>query len=322
MSGRQGDPDLAVLIDAVASACWRISKLVRTASLDGNLGSTSSVNVQGEVQKPLDILSHKAFDDSLRRCQRVAGFLSEEQEEVTWFKSPAPGDFIVSCDPLDGSSNLDVNLSVGTIFAIAKVPETGDGNVLRSGREMICAGYAIYGPSTILVLALGGQVDGFTLDETEDTFVLTHPNMRIPEETSEFAINAARRRHWDDTVQRYVDACVAGPEGPRGRAFNMRWTASMVADVHRILTRGGIFLYPVDAANAASGGKLRLMYEAIPMAVIAETAGGAATDGRLPILDIVPDDPHQRVAVVLGSRAEVSRLAAAYKPKGELCACP
>lgn len=321
IANRDIDPALRDLIDAIASACWSISRAVRTAALSGNLGKAGTVNVQGEEQKPLDILAHETFSESLRTSRSVSAFLSEEQEHITWFKAPAEGDFIVSCDPLDGSSNLDVNLSVGTIFTVARVIQDDDRNVLRKGREMICAGYAIYGPSTILVLALGGRVDGFSLDEAEDNFVLTHPELRIPVDTSEFAINASRRQHWDDRTRNYIDECVAGKDGPRGKSFNMRWTASMVAEVHRILNRGGVFLYPADAENAEQGGKLRLMYEAIPMAIIVETAGGCATDGRTAILDLVPEHPHQRVPVVLGSSSEVMRLAAAYDHEREFCQC-
>ncbi|MDA7424097.1 class 1 fructose-bisphosphatase [Thalassococcus lentus] len=313
IADEQDDPHLGALVDAVASACWSISRIVRKAALDGNLGTTNCHNVQGEDQKPLDILANDEFFRALGQCPQVAAVLSEEVGEVIWMKAPKRGDFTLSCDPLDGSSNLDANLSVGTIFAVGQVANDGDRTVLKTGRSLRCAGYAVYGPSTMFVLALNGQVNGFTLDEDADDFVLTHPNLKIPPETSEFAINASRQAHWDDAVTDYVEGCIAGEQGPRAKTFNMRWTASMVADVHRILTRGGVFLYPADAQNRSQGGKLRLMYEAIPMAMIAEAAGGAATDGIAPILDIEPQGPHQRIAVVLGSSSEVSLIADGYR---------
>ena len=309
---RVQDHDLVGLLDAIASACWSIAREVRTSAIDGNLGATDSVNVQGEDQKPLDILANDLFMQAIRPCASVAAALSEEVEEITWFKQPKQGDFLVSFDPLDGSSNLDVNLSVGTIFSISRVKADGDRNVLHSGHDVICAGYAIYGPSTMLVLTFGQGVDGFTLDLDADTFVLTHPNMRIATESAEFAVNMSRMRHWHPPIIQYIEDCMAGPDGPRAKAFNMRWTASMVADVHRILTRGGVFLYPADTDNESQGGKLRLMYEAIPMAVIAQAAGGSATDGATPILDLVPSGPHQRISVILGSADEVAHVAAAY----------
>lgn len=312
LGSQVSDQNLRHLVDVIASACWSIARAVRTSAMDGNLGVTDRVNVQGEDQKPLDILANDLFMQALQPCLQVAAALSEEVDDVTWLKEPEKDDFIVSFDPLDGSSNLDVNLSVGTIFAIGKIKADGDRDILHSGRHVICAGYAIYGPSTMLVLTFGDRVDGYTLDLERDEFVLTHPNMQIPREASEFAVNMSRQRHWRTPVARYVADCIAGPNGPRGKAFNMRWTASMVADVHRILTRGGIFLYPSDTENQAQGGKLRLMYEAIPMALITQAAGGRATDGQTPILDLMPTDPHQRVPVILGSADEVAQVAAAF----------
>ena len=312
LAQRVSDPDLVQLLDAIASACWSIARAVRTSALDDNQGSTDTVNVQGEAQKPLDILANDLFMQALDPCSRVAAALSEEVEEVTWLKSPQKGDFIVSFDPLDGSSNIDVDLSVGTIFSISTIVADNDQEVLQKGRNLLVAGYAIYGPSTVFVLTLGDFVDGFTLDLEADEFLLTYPDMRIPFEASEFAINVSRQRHWPQPVSQYVADCISGPDGPRGKAFNMRWTASLVADFHRILTRGGVFLYPVDEENEAEGGKLRLMYEAIPMAFITEAAGGAATDGIDSILDLQPTASHQRVGVVLGSSDEVQRIAAAH----------
>jgi len=218
-------------------------------------------------------------------------------------------------DPLDGSSNIDVNVSVGTIFSILRKDfvssTTGDVTeeaFLQKGTEQVAAGYAIYGPQTMLVLTLGDGVKGFTLDRELGSFVLTHEDIAIPESTAEFAINMSNQRHWDAPVKRYVDEMLAGKEGPLGKNYNMRWIASMVADVHRILTRGGIFMYPRDAREPDKPGKLRLMYEANPMAMLVEQAGGAATNGHQRILDVQPDGLHQRVAVFLGSKEEVLRV--------------
>lgn len=240
------------------------------------------MNALGEIQKPLDILAGDLFMQACRPCAQLTATLSEEVDEVTWLKEPEKGDFLSAFDPLYGSSNLDVNLSVGSIFGITRVKSDGVYDILPQGRDVICAGYAIYGSSTMFVLTLGTRVDGFTLNPDADSFVLTHPNMQIPPEALEFAINMSRQGFWDAAVRSYIADCVAGVDGPRRKAFNMRWTASMVADVHHILTRGGVFLYPTDTENMISGGKLRLMYEAIPMARIVEAAGGTALDGMHP----------------------------------------
>ena len=305
--------NLIFLLEDIASACRVIATLVREGAFAGNLGSAGAVNVQGETQKTLDILANDAFERICSNSPRLAALVSEEVEEVTWLKEPEAGDYLLYFDPLDGSSNLDVNLSVGSIFAVMQVEKDGVRNVLHAGRRQLCAGYALYGPSTMLVLTDGAEVSGFTCQHGTGDFLLTHPKMQVPEETSEFAINTSRYRHWDAPIRRYVDECVAGEEGPRGRSFNMRWTASMVAEIHRILTRGGVFLYPADRENRKAGGKLRLMYEANPMAMIIEQAGGAATTGLAPILDIAPTGPHQRVPVILGSKAEVARLIAYHE---------
>jgi fructose-1,6-bisphosphatase I len=235
---------------------------------------------------------------------------SEDMDTVYDIPAQYPlGKYLLVFDPLDGSSNVDVNISVGTIFSILKAPVPNRParaeDFLQAGTRQVCAGYAIYGSSTMLVLTLGNGVNGFTLDRDVGEFVLTHPNMTIPADTGEFAINASNRRFWEAPVQRYVDECLAGKEGPRGRDFNMRWVASMVAEVHRILTRGGIFMYPRDTKDPAKAGKLRLLYEANPMAFVVEQAGGAASTGYQRILDIAPDGLHQRVPVILGSRNEV-----------------
>jgi fructose-1,6-bisphosphatase I len=302
------DPNLIFLLEDIASACRSIANLVRNGEFEGNLGSANAINVQGETQKTLDILANDEFERICSNSPRLAALVSEEVEEVTWLKQPEAGDYLLYFDPLDGSSNLDVNLSVGSIFAIMQVQSDGDRNVLHDGQRQVCAGYALYGPSTILVLTDRSEVAGFTCRQDTGDFRLTHPDMKVPSETSEFAINTSRYRYWDAPVRRYVDECVAGEEGGRQRAFNMRWTGSMVAEIHRILTRGGVFLYPADSNNREAGGKLRLMYEANPMAMIIERAGGAASTGFGPIMDIQPSGPHQRVPVILGSRSEVERL--------------
>lgn len=301
-----GDPDLVDLIDHIASACWKIAQVVRDSALDGNQGQAGSVNPQGEVQKPIDLIADDIFRSSCARNSKVAVLISEEVEDITHVKPGQSGDFIVAYDPLDGSSNLDVNLSVGSIFAVSRLDH--DLDPLPNGRRLECAGYAIYGPSTMLILTFGTRVVGFTLDVAGVTFVLTHPYMRIVPDTAEFAINVSRSRHWDAPVSKYVKDCIDGPSGPRGKAFNMRWTASMVADVHRILTRGGVFLYPVDAENKAQGGKLRLLYEAFPMAMIVEAAGGRASNGKTDLLDVCAETAHQRASVILGAKNEVDHF--------------
>lgn len=302
------DPNLIFLLEDIASSCRVIADHVRNGAFEGNLGSANATNIQGETQKTLDILANDEFERICANSPHLAALVSEEVEEVTWLKDPEAGDYLLYFDPLDGSSNLDVNLSVGSIFAVMQVQSDGDRNVLHEGRHQVCAGYAIYGPSLMFVLTVGGKVAGFTCQHGTGDFRLTHPDMKVPAETSEFAINTSRYRYWDAPVRRYVDECVAGEEGVRLRSFNMRWTASMVAEIHRILTRGGVFLYPADSNNRNAGGKLRLMYEANPMAMIIEQAGGAASTGHTPILGIAPTGPHQRVPVILGSRSEVERL--------------
>lgn len=304
------DPNLIFLLEDIASSCRVIASRVRNGAFEGNLGSAGAINVQGEAQKTLDILANDEFERICANSPRLAALVSEEVEEVTWLKEPEKGDYLLYFDPLDGSSNLDVNLSVGSIFAVMQVQADGDRDVLRKGDQQVCAGYALYGPSTMFVFTSGDGVQGFTCQHGTGDFLLTHPDMTIPEETSEFAINTSRYRYWDAPVRQYVDECVAGEDGVRGRAFNMRWTASMVAEIHRILVRGGVFLYPADSNNRTAGGKLRLLYEANPMALIVQQAGGAASTGTSPITDIQPTGPHQRIPVILGSKSEVERLVA------------
>lgn len=302
------DPNLIFLIEDVAAACRVVGNHIRNAAFEGMLGLAGASNVQGEDQKKLDVVADREFARICANSPRLAALVSEEVDEVTWLKEPEAGDYLLYYDPLDGSSNIDVNLSVGSIFAICQVEADGARDVLKHGRQQICAGYAIYGPTTMLVLTTGQGVDGFSCENGTGDFRLTHPGMTIPATTSEFAINASRYHHWEPAVRRYVDECLEGASGVRGRAFNMRWTASMVAEVHRILMRGGVFLYPADAANRDQGGKLRLLYEANPMALIVEQAGGKASDGHGRLLDRLPEGHHQRVPVILGSSDEVARL--------------
>ncbi len=304
------------LLNDIAVACKKISGLVDKGDLIGVLGTAGSENVQGETQKKLDVITNEVFIEALAHNGHVAGLASEELDEIYELPADAPrGHYMVLFDPLDGSSNIDVNVSVGTIFSIIKAPEgvtrpTAE-DFLKPGVQQCGAGYCLYGPSTMMVFATAERgVQMFTLDKDFGEFLLTHEDVKIPADTSEFAINASNSRFWEEPVKRYVDECLAGKEGPRGKDFNMRWIASMVAEVHRILTRGGVFMYPVDEKMKAKnqGGKLRLMYEANPMSLIIEQAGGASSTGRERILDMVPEDVHQRVPVILGSRNEVERI--------------
>ena len=309
-------PDLRLLIEVAARACKSISVAVGKGELGGVLGDAvaaaggDSINVQGEAQKKLDVLSNEILLEANAWGGHLAACASEEMAHCQPIPDAFPrGSYLLLFDPLDGSSNIDVNVSVGTIFSVLRCPDgvtaVGDRHFLQPGTAQVAAGYCLYGPSTMLVLTVGHGTHAFTLDREQGSFVLTRSDMRIPEETREFAINMSNQRHWEAPMQDYVRDLLAGAEGPRGKDFNMRWVASMVADVHRILTRGGVFIYPWDRKDPGKPGKLRLMYEANPMAMLVEQAGGAATDGRARILDVVPTELHQRVPVFLGSKAEV-----------------
>ncbi len=305
--------ELRLLIEVVARACKTISHAVGKGALGEVLGSAGSENVQGEVQKKLDILSNEMLLEANEWGGHLAAMASEEMEGIHPIPHRYPkGEYLLLFDPLDGSSNIDVNVSIGTIFSVLKAPEgmtnPTEKDFLQCGSKQVAAGYAVYGPQTVLVLTTGNGVNCFTLDREMGSWVLTQRDMKIPAETKEFAINASNARHWYPPVKRYIDELLAGETGPRGKNFNMRWIASMVADVHRILNRGGIFMYPADAREPDKPGKLRLMYEANPMAFIVEQAGGAATNGKQRILDIQPHKLHERVAVFLGSRSEVERV--------------
>jgi len=302
--------ELRLLIEVVARACKTISHAVGKGALGEVLGTADTENVQGEVQKKLDIISNEILLEANEWGGHLAAMASEEMESIHPIPNRYPmGEYMLLFDPLDGSSNIDVNVSIGTIFSVLKAPEgmaaPTEADFMQPGSEQVAAGYAVYGPQTMLVLTTGNGVNCFTLDREMGSWVLTQRNMRIPETTKEFAINMSNSRHWYPPVTRYVDEMLQGVTGPRAKDFNMRWVASMVADVHRILSRGGVFMYPADTRDTSMPGKLRLMYEANPMAMIVEQAGGAATDGKQRILDIVPHKLHQRVPVFLGSKAEV-----------------
>ena len=310
--------DFTSLLNDIVTACKVISRSVNQGALIGVLGSAGSENVQGETQKKLDLITNDVMIKSNEWAGHLAAMASEEMEEIYPIPAQYPkGKYLLIFDPLDGSSNIDVNISVGTIFSILRCPdgvkEPTDKDFLQPGTKQVCAGFALYGPSTMMVLTTGNGVNGFTLDTSVGEFVLTHPNMTIPEDTSEFAINASNMRFWEAPVKRYVDECLAGKTGPRERNFNMRWVASMVAEVYRILTRGGIFLYPRDTKDPSKAGKLRLMYEANPMSYIVEQAGGASFTGEQRIMDMQPEDLHQRVPVILGSKNEVEKVVAYHK---------
>jgi fructose-1,6-bisphosphatase I len=302
-----------LLIEVLARACKTISHSVGKGALGDVLGTAESENVQGEIQKKLDIICNEILLQANEWGGHLAAMASEEMETIHPIPNRYPmGEYMLLFDPLDGSSNIDVNVSIGTIFSVLKAPDgmatPTEEDFLQPGTKQVAAGYAVYGPQTVLVLTTGNGVHGFTLDREMGSWVMTQRNIQIPVDTAEYAINASNSRHWYAPVTRYITELEAGKTGPREKNFNMRWIASMVADVHRILNRGGIFMYPADQREPDKPGKLRLMYEANPMALLVEQAGGAATDGKQRILDIQPTKLHQRVAVFLGSRNEVERV--------------
>ena len=311
---------LRLLLEVVARACKGISQAVNKGALGSVMGSADSENVQGEIQKKLDIIANEVLIEANEWGGHLAGMASEEMEGIYVVPNRYPqGEYLLLFDPLDGSSNIDINVSIGTIFSVLKMPE-GDRGVdesdfLQAGNKQVAAGYCIYGPQTTLVLTVGDGVAMFTLDREQGSFVLIEENVQIPADSQEFAINMSNQRHWDEPVKRYIDELLAGKDGPRGKNFNMRWVAAMVADVHRILCRGGIILYPWDKREPDKAGKLRLMYEANPMSWLIEQAGGAATNGKQRILDIQPGKLHERVSVMLGSKNEVERVTGYHSHK-------
>ncbi len=310
---QQNIPDqLKQLLMQVAKSCDSISSAVNRGALDNILGSAGSGNIQGETQQKLDILSNDILLEDNVASGLLAGMASEEMDTIYPIPDNLPkGKYLLLFDPLDGSSNIDVNVSIGTIFSILETTmgkSVTEDDFLQAGQQQVVAGYALYGPQTILTFTTGSGVHMFTLDPKTRDFILTKSNVLIPEDTKEFAINMSNMRHWDEPVKRYVDECLAGKEGPRAKDFNMRWIASMVADVHRVLTRGGIFMYPWDKRDPSKPGKLRLLYEANPMSFLVEQAGGLSINGKESILSIKPSQLHERVSVILGSKNEVSRV--------------
>ena len=310
----------ALILD-VALACKAIAKSVAYGALADLLGNHpgeggASVNVQGETQKKLDVLSNELFIRMNEWGGHLAGMASEEMQAPYPIPAHLPrGKYLLVFDPLDGSSNIDVNVSVGSIFSVLRAPahvQEGvaltEADFLQPGAQQVAAGYALYGPTTMLVLSVGTGVNGFTLDPVMGEFMLTHPDLKVPEDTQEFAINASNARFWEAPVKRYVDECLAGRTGPRGKDFNMRWIASMVAEAHRILMRGGVFMYPRDTKDPSKAGRLRLLYEANPVGFIMEQAGGRASTGRVPMLQVQPRELHERIGLVFGSRNEVERI--------------
>ncbi|HEY3046794.1 MAG TPA: class 1 fructose-bisphosphatase [Polaromonas sp.] len=314
--------DFNALILDVALACKAIARAVAFGELGnppsqqgGDLGG--NVNVQGETQKPLDVISNQVFTRMNEWGGHCAGMASEEMDGPYQIPLQHPrGKYLLVFDPLDGSSNIDVNVSVGSIFSVLRasqdVVESGrdvtEADFLQPGTQQVAAGYALYGPTTMLVLSVGDGVAGFTLDQNLGEFMLTHPDLQVPADTQEFAINASNSRFWEAPIKRYVDECLAGKTGPRGKDFNMRWIASMVAEAHRILTRGGVFMYPRDSKDTSKPGRLRLLYEANPIGFILEQAGGRASTGRQSILGVQPTSLHQRIGLVFGSKNEVERI--------------
>jgi len=303
---------LRLLLEVVARACKRISQAVNKGALGDVMGSAGSENVQGEMQKKLDIIANEVLIEANEWGGHLAAMASEEMEGIYVVPNRYPqGEYLLMFDPLDGSSNIDVNVSIGTIFSVLRKPEgvgVSEQDFLQPGTQQVAAGYCVYGPQTTLVLTVGDGVTVFTLDREQGSFILTEENLRVPEDTREFAINMSNQRNWAAPVNRYINECQQGVDGSRGKDFNMRWVGSMVADVHRILTRGGVFMYPWDKREPEKPGKLRLMYEANPMSWLIEQAGGVATDGQQRIMNIMPTKLHERVAVFMGSKNEVDRV--------------
>ncbi len=317
----QASGELNALILDVSIACKAIAHSVAFGALGDpstrHIAVGGQINVQGEEQKVLDVVSNEFFIKITEWSGHLAGMASEEMDKP--YQIPPPyqrGKYLLVFDPLDGSSNIDVNVSVGSIFSILRAPQDAvdsgrdlvEADFLQPGATQVAAGYALYGPVTMFVLTVGSGVAGFTLDPNLGEFKLTHPDIRVPEDTHEFAINSSNSRFWEPPVKRYVDECLAGKTGPRGRDFNMRWIASMVAEAHRILMRGGVFMYPRDTKDPAKPGRLRLLYEANPVGMLIEQAGGRASTGRQPVLGVKPSSLHQRIGFVFGSKNEVERI--------------
>ena len=309
LQGIEAGVSLGNLLFNIAGICTEIATMTAKGALAGITGKLESQNVQGETQMRLDVLTNEIFISGLTDSGLVAGLVSEEMEDVHVITHSKEAKFLLAFDPLDGSSNVPVNVSVGSIFSILMAPENRmpeAKDFLQPGNQQVAAGYALYGPVTMLVLTVGKGTHGFTLDPETKAFILTHQNMQVAQKTSEYAINASNERFWEAPVIRYIDECKAGVEGKRERNFNMRWVASMVADVHRILLRGGVYLYPKDNKKPPREGRLRLLYETNPMSMLIEQAGGKSSTGTQRMMDVVPDNIHQRIPVIIGTSEEVS----------------
>ena len=306
-------PELAQVIETIANTCKIIDQTLQKGALAGVLGSAQNENVQGEEQKKLDVISNDYLIEALQKHPNVGGLASEELDEFT--PAQENGQYLVLFDPLDGSSNIDINMCVGTLFSIlpAKNAVTQAADFMQAGTQQVAAGYVLYGPSTMMALTVGAGVVFFTFDPESQEFLVTADNIQVAADTKEYAINASNQRHWEAPVKRYIDELLAGKTGPREKDFNMRWVACMVGDIHRILCRSGVFMYPYDLKDPKKAGRLRLMYEANPMSMLMEQAGGAATTGRVRILDIQPTDLHQRVPVIIGSKNEVDLVSSYHQ---------
>lgn len=306
--------ELILLIRTLLAGCKEISFRVSQGALAGVLGSLLSENVQGETQKKLDVISNQILKDILKESGYVKSISSEEEDDVV--ACHPDGKYLVSFDPLDGSSNTDINSLIGTIFSITHAPQWMEADdpsaFLQPGTQIVAAGYVLYGPSTMLAMSTGRGTHLYTLDKTHGGFLLTKSNIQVPEQTKEFAINASNQRHWEEPMQQYVADLILGDEGPRGKNFNMRWVGAMVGDIHRVLSRGGLFAYPFDRRNPKIPGKLRLLYEANPMSFLIEQAGGAANTGEGRILEVMPREIHQRIPVIMGSKEEVETCITYY----------
>ena len=317
LSETEAKQRLASVVKVLATTVIQVANLIESAPLAGQLGKLEHENVQGEQQATLDLLTNDFFVTNLQACDAISGIVSEELDDAILLgKDFSKPNYLAVFDPLDGSSNIEVNVAVGSIFSILNAPvgrATQAADFLQEGSQQVLAGYAIYGPSTILVLTFGEGVQCFTLDKTTSDFVLTQANMRVPEDTQEFAINASNARFWELPIQHYIKECQAGVTGARGKDFNMRWIASMVADVHRIMMRGGIYLYPKDSKLPAKAGRLRLLYELNPMSWLIEQAGGESSTGHERVLKLTPTDIHQRAPIVIGSKNEVERVVSYYR---------
>jgi fructose-1,6-bisphosphatase I/sedoheptulose-1,7-bisphosphatase len=310
------------LVNDVRLACKRIARVIGKGALSDALGTAGTTNVQGEAQMKLDVLANDIFVRTNEWGGQLMGMLSEEMDDPYPIPAEYPrGKYLLLFDPLDGSSNIDVNVSVGSIFSVLRCPEgvsePTEKDFLQPGTQQVCAGYAIYGPSTMLVLTTGRGVNGFTLDREIGEFMLTHPDITIEADTAEFAINASNSRYWEPAIKRYVNECLQGQTGPRGRDFNMRWIASLVAETHRILMRGGVFMYPRDRKDLSRAGRLRLLYEANPIGMLIEQAGGRASTGHQPILEVQPQAAHERIGFVFGARHEVERIERYHRDHNE-----